>query len=417
VTRRSAQRPDAGYTLLELLLAMAIFTFLGAMVVFLMRQGLNVFSVGTRDTNLQDRADTVIPRVRLDLEAIAVPGSRDAPPPPPTEAERLAGKEYFPPPPVDVRLRAAVIRMRDVPEGPLKDAPCPYVAFVTSLGTDRSDPLLRRAGDQKLPGMRVYDPAAADQADPQTAFLATGGLMEVCYVAVPEDPAAPAVLTLYRGFRTPIGGAGSLLDPANVDSLAEVQKACRVFERGLLHFGVTWRRIFATSWTLTEGAVGETDPYVGAAWDSTRALDNKFPLFVGPNSLGDPSDDVFPRWARLEVTLVPPTIVGYGQGETTLRGDVAAEDRSIRLENLSPLSGPGQEERWLKVGTEWMRYRPDRLEFDTLKVTVERGLRGTKAVSHRAGDEVYLGLETSTDVRLPVFLDRYARKGGPGGLR
>ena len=107
---RATSRRDAGYTLLELMLAMAIFTFLGAMVVFLMRQGLNIFMVGTKDTNLQDRADTVLPRLRLDLEALTVPHSRDAPPPPPSEAERLAGRDYVPPPPVDVRLRSTVWR-------------------------------------------------------------------------------------------------------------------------------------------------------------------------------------------------------------------------------------------------------------------------------------------------------------------
>ena len=43
-------RADAsrrGFTLLELILSMAIFTVLGTLVVYMMRQGLEIFTTGT----------------------------------------------------------------------------------------------------------------------------------------------------------------------------------------------------------------------------------------------------------------------------------------------------------------------------------------------------------------------------------
>ncbi|MHC5012260.1 MAG: PilW family protein [Planctomycetota bacterium] len=400
-----------GFTLLELLLAMAIFTFLGAMVIFLMRRGLDVFSTGTAGADLQDRELMVLPRIVRDLENIAIPHSLDKPAPPPTEEERMAGVTYTPPPPVWVRVRSTWVKLRDVPEGPLKDVPCFYVAFVTSIGTARGDPLLRAAGDTAGGEAKAFTPAELDKLQEDAVFAATGGLMEICYIAIPEDPLTPSILTLYRGFRAPIGGAESLLLPENLDSVAEVRKRCRVFARGLLHFGITWRRVFARDWVPTIGQVGESDPYVGSLWDSTRAVDKAFPLHVGPDSVGDPSDDVFPRWARVELTLTAPTVVGYGTGDTVLVESVADDQTTLRIQDLSALAGIGPKDRWLKIGHEWMSYATHRLDFSDRSVRVVRHGRGTKATAHSAGAEIYIGLESRQDVRLPVFLDRFAEGG------
>jgi hypothetical protein len=155
--------------------------------------------------------------------------------------------------------------------------------------------------------------------------------------------------------------------------------------------------------------VGETDGYVGPLWDSTRALDKEFPLFRSPESLGDPSDDVFPAWARLEIALVAPSTFGFGRGETRLAEPLGADERFLRIEDVEPLLGPGPEERYLKVGGEWMRYLTSKVKPRTGQVPVERGRRGTKAVSHDVGADVYVGLSSSRDVRL-LFRDRYARR-------
>ncbi|MFV1958953.1 MAG: PilW family protein, partial [Planctomycetota bacterium] len=214
-------RSDRGFTLLELLMAMSIFMFLSMLAVYLMRQGLDIFVTGTRESSLQDRTETVLPRLVEDLELLALPASFDPPPPAPTEEERMAGATYVPPPPVDVRLRATTLRLRDVPEGPLKDLPCTYVAWVTDVSGDLSDPLLRRAGLDWGPGRKDLTPTEVDRANPNTRYKPTGGLREVCYVAVPEDPEYPALLTLYYGWRSPVGGEASLHEPENLDTLRE----------------------------------------------------------------------------------------------------------------------------------------------------------------------------------------------------
>jgi len=261
------------------------------------------------------------------------------------------------------------------------------------------------------PDRKALTPTEVDRANPNTRFEPTGGLREVCYVAVPEDPDYPALLTLYHGWRSPVGGEGSLLEPESLDTLREIHEACRPIATGLLYLGVTWRRVFATDWEPTMGGVGEHDPYVGRIWDSTRALDPKFPLFRGRESLGDPSDDVFPAWARLTVTLVAPSAVGLGRGETALAADVGQDEPVILVENARVLLGPGPDERWLKVDGEWMRYRTAKVDLASGKVSVERGGRGSKKAMHEGGAEVYVGLTSRSIVRL-LYRDHFARAEG-----
>ncbi len=394
-------RRARGFTMLELMMAMTIFSMLGMIVVMLMRQGMTIFVQGTRDSVLQDRMDTVLPQIQRRLEVLALPPSFAPPPPPPSEEERLAGAEWTSPPPVRDRLRSAIVVPRDVPEGPLKDRPCFYAAWVMDVSGDRSDAFLRRAGDRTGPDLRDYVPAERDRLDPDAAFKPSGGRMEICYVAIPEDPDFPALLTLYEGFRTPVGGEESLLDETNLDTIGEIQERCRPVARGILHFGIVWRRAFARDWKLTKGRVGEREPYVGSRWDSTRALDKAFALFKDVQSLGDPSDDIFPAWARLEITLIGPTTLGLGRGETSLAARVGDDDRSITVLHPMRLTGPGPDDRFLKVDGEWIGYRVSKVDAISGTIRgVERGLRNTRKASHSSAADVYVGLESRRDVRL-----------------
>jgi prepilin-type N-terminal cleavage/methylation domain-containing protein len=405
-----------GFTLLEVLLAMTIFSMLGLVVVFLMRQGMSVFATGTADSQVLDRMDTVLPKVRRDLVRLYT-GDRFDPPAPPPDAERLqeTRKEVPPPPPVDVRLRSGTITLRDAPPG-LRDVRCTYFAFVTATTEEWRDALLRR---DVTPGAtpKEYVPSEVNQAGgTDAAFLPPGGLMEVCWLAVPEDPAQPGVLTLRRGYRAPIGGADSLLDPANVDSLPEIEKRCPVVERGVLHFSVLWRNAFATSWDTGVGSgAADTDPLVDSTWDSTRGLDKTFRLFRGPESLADPSDDRFPSAVRVEIVLASASQRGYAP-ETRLSDVVDDTSGKIVVLDTGPLfalrGAIEGEDRFLKVDAEWMRYRvtSDNPSPQTGGVELKRGQRLTKAVPHEPMAPVYVGTTYRQELRLRMMRDAYARK-------
>ncbi|MFM8385447.1 MAG: type II secretion system protein [Planctomycetia bacterium] len=418
----ATQRPSrprglasGGFTLLELLISVAIFSILGGTAVFMMRQGAQMFSVGARDSELADRQDTLLPEVLADLQRIALPDSLDPPIVPSEEMLEPGMPKPAPPPPVGVRLRAGTVLLRDQADPGLKGYPCPYVAFVVHTGDEANDPRLRTAGDPVRAGetAKPYTKPELERATAGTVFKATGGLMTVCWLAVPLDAARPSVLTLFRGFQSPVGGPDSLLEPASFDTLAEVRARFEKKHEGVLHFAVTWRRAGVRDWEAgTDRGGGEDVPYVGPVWDSTRALDKSWPLFRDPASLGDPSDDLFPQYARLEATLIPPVLGGYKRGDTRLSDTVPAEATRLPVESLEPLLGRASGPRFLKVGTEWMRYDATRIDPVGLTVTVERGERGTGKQSHDVGADVWVGQAATTVMALPAWRDRTFRAGG-----
>lgn len=417
----SAGRAGAGFTVLELMIAMAVFTILGGTAVFMMRQAANSFSTGAREGDLLDRHDSLLPDLARDLARLAIPDAFD-PPVLPT-IEPAPGAPPPPPlPPVELRLRSGAITLRDQGAAEIKAVPCIFLSFVIHTGDEANDPRLRTAGDAPLAAdtARPFVRAEVEKAGPNTVFQPTGGLMEVCWIAVPRDPANPALLTLYRGYRAPVGGTGSLLDPASFDSLAEIDARFEERHRGVLHFGVTWRRAGLGSWEEgTDRGSGDDTPYVGPVWDSTRALDKTWPLHRRADSLGDPSDDLFPQFVRLEATLAPPALGGYRRGQTTLVEAIAPDSNRLLVENLDALLGPGPQQRFLKIDTEWLAFDATRIDpVARALLLVERGARSSVRAMHDVGAQIWVGQPASEVVSLPVWRDRtYRRSDGRRGVR
>ena len=403
--QRSTSR---GFTILELMVSMGIFTILGSMVVVFMQQSLNIFSSGTRESAMYDQLESVLPFMRKDLEALYIGDQWDAPKPPPTEEQLLEGARKPPPPPIpDVRLRAGQVKLKRMPGGPLKDFLCPYFAFVAANANEWSDEYRRRAGERVSKDAKPFTPEIIE-SDKDHVILPLGGLMEIVWIAIPEDPDQPSILTLYRGERSPIGHPkDSLLDPNNLDTIEKIKKACRPVKRGVIHFGAVWRNAFAKDWNPTVGGRSDTDEYVGTTWDSTRGLDPKF-AFHRKDSQGDPSDDIFPHFVKLEVVLINAGNFGFGQGELQLRNAVTEDDRTFKISNAAPLQAPGAGvSRYFKIGTEWIGYEILSVDAVSRTVNVRRGRRGTKAVGHESNAWIYLGTQNDTVVKL-TFRDRYA---------
>jgi hypothetical protein len=181
---------------------------------------------------------------------------------------------------------------------------------------------------------------------------------------------------------------------------------------GLLHFGATWRRVFATDWDRELGVgLGERAPYVGPVWDSTRALEKEWPLYRGPQSLADPSDDIFPAFVTLQATFAPTGAFGAGRGDLRLATGLDAEQNMVRVSETDTLLQPNLGvERWLKIDGEWMSFEVRDVNWDRREVRVRRGRRGTKKTTHDAGAWVYVGAPSALQMRLPVYRDHYVVK-------
>jgi prepilin-type N-terminal cleavage/methylation domain-containing protein len=423
-----------GFTLLELLIALAIFAVIGTAVVTLLGQGMTVFTQGTADTSMHDRLGSLLPVVREDLAAIYVPEASGVPPPPKPAGSFAVAKPAAGPSEVPwVRLRSEWVTMSE--QAKETAYPSFYVAWVRTDAREAEDPLKREAGTAPKSGgeLKTFDPASQEAAVKGTAFLPTGGLMEVAYVAVAEDLSHPGVLTLYRAFRAPIGGEKTLLEPQNLDSLAKVRAAGRPVAHGVLDFRITFRNVFATSWDELQarGSIEDGRPYVGLVWDSTRARNKQFLLHRGPESLGDVFDDVFPARARIELTLAYPAPVredapvrsrpegsevdapatsDWAQADLRLAAPLTPDENRVQFLDVGRLVGPGASERWLKVDGEWMSTTIEQVDIPGATATVKRRQRGTPAKAHPALAPVYLGASSATDVPL-VWKDTYVRRG------
>lgn len=430
-----SRRPPAaarGFTLLELLIAMALFAVLGIAVVSLLGQGMSIFRAGTADTRTSDRLQASLPPVVSDLAAAqpAQPPEVFPPPPPDDETPPEPGTDVVPAAPA-VRLRAGRVKLAELDESWGTFA---YVALVRTNARESEDPILRQAGSVPVtPGVpvRVYEPATVDAlagTKTVTAVVAPGGLVEVVWIAIPEDPdparralatgpvvAGPdwprGILTLYRLFRAPPGGPKSLLDPRNFDSIAKIRAAGRVMTEGVLSFEVTFRNVFAKSWAdgTGGGRVEDGQAYVGSVWDSTRALDKDFPLHRGAASLADVRDDVFPAFARVQLTLAEEGEFGFGRGDAFLAEGISEQEKNLVLSSVDPLLTPGFSERWLKLDGEWCSTSWEQIDPLAKKLVVARGRRGTRAVAHDAGAPVHVGASVATDVPM-VPKDRYVPK-------
>jgi hypothetical protein len=392
---------------------MAIFAVIGVAVVSLLANGMNAFTAGTSDTSMQDRLAAAMPSIREDFANVYVPDHLGVPPPPAIEGGGpLTGPVGTPPAPVPpgVRFRSGWVKLADLP--PEKSVWVFYCAFVRANAREAEDPILRTAGSAGASGteLKTYDPASVDSGVTGN-LMAPGGVMEVAYVAVPEDFEKPGILTVYRLFRAPVGGKKTLLDPANLDSLAEIRAAGRPRVDGVLHFQVRLRNVFAKAWDVPlKGRLQDGEPYVGDVWDSTRGIDKDFALYRDGTSVANPDDDVFPAWARIELTLAEPGAYGYGRGDTTLALSCTAEETRLTLADPSFLMGPGPYERWIKVDTEWMVTSQDKVDLESRVVTVGRD-KGRKAVrrEHKEGDPVYYGSSVATELSL-LYEDAYVQR-------
>ena len=410
---------DGGFTILELLVAMSMFAILGIAVVSLLGQGLNLFTSGTADTTMQDRVQAILPVLREDFAAIVPAESPEVLPPPTPEGVDAPITPTDPAAYVEGphnRLEAGTFKLKNL--GSEKATDVYFVGFTRSNAREGEDAILRTAGSTPAGTgvqLKAYEPATVESGTTGN-LMATGGLQEIVWVAIPDNPDMPGMLTLYRLFRAPAGGPKSLLEmvggvPVNLDSVQKIHTAGRPVLDGVIHFGVTFRNVFATSWTDGAGAgkVQDGSPYVGPIWDSTRATDPKFPMHKGKESLADVKDDVFPAMARIDLTLAIEGPYGFNRGEALVAAPVTIDDRRVALTDVEPLFRPGPLERFIKVDSEWMSVNAEATDFDEKRVTVGRGKRLTKAVEHRVDEPVYFGYPVTTDVTL-LFKDRYGRR-------
>lgn len=401
--RNRTTRGLGGYTLLELLLAMSLFSALGVGMISLLSRTSSFLTKGASDVETLDAIQTFTEAFEADITKLATQPASDV------------GMPH-------VRLYADVVPCKIDDADELADANIQRLFFVRFLPNEATSRLTRNAGTS------VEADAYLDQEGDlgesvEGKLKATGGLQEVFWTAVPETQDDLAVMKLYRGFRSPIGGDDSLLPRAwarypqsaakerGVQHRAEIVKLGRPVLAGVLYFGVEFWSRKTNTWAA------DTRPGQGGAlrvWDSTRGIIPQGEGYEGfyysklgrelegePSSLQDPTDDTFPR--RVRVTVVVEE-VGRNAAVGRLAMGVGEDDRILELEDAQFIPLNDTNERFVKIGSEWISF--ENIEGRTL-TGCKRGRRGTVAMSHGAAARVHHGKTVTREYDLATYRDAY----------
>lgn len=359
-----------GFTLVELMVAMAIFIALGTALVTMLYAAADAWRAGERRRIVYERAQEALMMLELDL--------------------------------------TAVFSQEPVPEGvPMARFFCERtgdgykLSFVRTFEAGPERAFTFFAGSKGAGGLRYTERFAGDPSQ----LAPIGGLLGVSYFlkdgelrrAVSGPPEPPRA------------------DPQGVRLTATGEGEC--IARNVLYLGFRFWTQYTSSWEAPPPDVRslrfKSARGPETVWDSTRGAGigdidpqtgrmRPFALARGPESLADPSDDVFPE--IVEVTLV-------------LEPD---ERRAVRTELVEPLSEAGSVasvastkgfddpsfgSNWLLIGSEWVRYSEKTPRAFILSA---RGGRGTARTSHGIGTYVRAGTTFVKRIYIPSFREDWS---------
>jgi prepilin-type N-terminal cleavage/methylation domain-containing protein len=385
----NARARHGGFTLIELLVVMGILSGFLVMLVQFVDAGVRLFDEGESGQALADRASAAQTAVERELRALrgADLGIEAAPPQSRLLAQLLPlglPARSLPGDPRGIVLRASVELEPQEEERLLADEL--LLRAARELG-DQPDP---QAVAERAEQLRTATALRGRgrlwlQSWPRSA---DGALLELRFARFLPD----SVLDLGRDqpvdpFQVPVPGGAEL--PALV-----VHAATEVLVDDLLHFELAfWSQ--TTRGFERSGAEGPESVWdsARAGWLADPALGPVFRLDLGPGSLEDPTDDVWPR--AVQVTLVVAR-----SAREPLEG-LLTDDLEPAAQTLELVDGerfPGAlDGGWAKVGGEWLRYQ--QRDGDLLRGLV-RGQRGTSARKHEAGTAVRVGRTVRFTVQL-----------------
>jgi len=401
-------RSTRGFTLIEILISMSLFTIVGFAVVLLMRTGVDLWLEGTAGSNREDRLEQSLPRLEEDLRMVLVPALRDRIPFDPDNPD--PDQEPQPLPPTNRFLSGyQTYTFGD------QEVACRYLTFVRSLsGLTEIESYAMRAGTNSKADAYI-DGVDDEKEFAENRHLPTGGQVEVLWIWMPNEQ-RPGMGTVYRAYRSPIGGPGTMLDPKNFDTLQKLKAGYRpqpLFQDVVLFDIYFWTQ-YTTSWDWSESEPsvtsrpktpgGEGRPPCGPSrtWDSTRGImpanSTGFRLGRGERSLNFAADDIWPRMVRIEFAVL--------EQETRIVRGIAESDYEFTVVNSDFATGTGAlSERPMKLGHEWVSISSrDPRRRDTFLID-RRGIRGTKALAHPEDTPVYFGRVFDVTVTIPAFRD------------
>lgn len=286
--------------------------------------------------------------------------------------------------------------------GPRGDMLCEWASF--DADGDGS-------GDSMWPRLRFVRSVSAAEIDrmgiEEAPLDETQGLMEVLWMVVPGH--SPANITknhdrlaegiLLRGTHL-VGTPGpSIFDSGfiNKRNLAPADATQEVVG-GVLWLGMQ----FATQTTLIHDgwSLGSRMEDASASWDAwNRGRPDMTLTALNEPGAGMPRTGdraLLPRRVRIEIELERPA---EAKRRTRLNLSASVEDTGLEVDDTTRL--PKGEDRYLKVGSEWMELK----SVSSGQMTVRRGARGSRAVAHDAGELVHWGERIVREIPIALHHD------------
>ncbi|MGA0870094.1 MAG: PulJ/GspJ family protein [Planctomycetota bacterium] len=382
-TSQTVRRRDAGFTLLELVVAMGLLSGFLLMLVRLLTTGADLFDEGERGQELLDRSASAVRVAQRALHDTCGP--------------RLLGRP-------DGRTDARLL-VHTIPTGAGEGASRVQLLRSTeNLDPAVEDRILRAAFEAEAAAEGLRDAEAERAIAERLASWPRSGRGELQLFPWPVGDDGvyfelrrrdlPSDPLLYPAEEIPVL---DIRDPEDLGvDFERLLLGSRTVARGLLHFELRFWSQRTRTWQL----VGTEGPE--RVWDSTRGGlmlgetegSDVFGLDFGPSRFADTRDDIWPRWVRVVVTVdagpqTPPA--------SFLTQAVTDADTSLQVTRPEDIPDPA-DQPFLKIGAEWVRFQG--VVGRTL-TGVRRGQRGTKAVAHPAGTSGRAGREAVLDVQIP----------------
>lgn len=318
---------ERGFTVLELLVAIALLGSLGVFLAQLVRNSFALYRQGERRGEIYLEAVPILEDLERDiLDLHGGASGRFL-----VDTDTLGGQS--------ARGDGFFMRIvRGIPDG------------------EQGHGVLRRAGTSINAGEAFI--GADPGAERRTSIAPPSGLLEVAWVLLPDDQDQgdrEGLLTLYRGVRAPALGQGGFFDPslegsrdANWVRQNLVPVASNILGLWVLSFAQT-----SEDWLEDAAIDGSTAAGTSLLrFDSTRGIlaKERFALAVGPGSLTDARDDIFPRSIRVVLQLARGS-----RPETRLRRSASPDDNLLRVTASDEIPEPTEGvPLYAKVGHEWV---------------------------------------------------------------
>lgn len=348
-------RRNAGLTLLELMVAFAVFISLMFTLVGISTLVLDTWKRGETLKDTADRAEMILGIVERDLRSLF--SERETP--------------WFGPEHARTYLLGAHLHCD------LDAWGRPVLKFVRTAGSDET---------------QVRPPDLLSRVPPSDMYA---DLYEVMYMF----RNAAGETTLYRGVQyfNRTDRNRSFFTAARIDP-----NVFRPLDDGVLYFEIRFWDPETDRWDGDDtraAAPQRRGRDASLRWDSARTSGPQFPYYRRNQTLADP-DFVYPEMARLRVILRSRSL---DPGKVYLLDDITDSTSTIRLSTAQGLpDAPGL----VRINGEWIEYSVK--DFSSIRVR-RRGALGTAKASHSARSEVWYGDEYSRVVYLPVRMEAVRR--------